>query len=226
MVSLRCRESVVRKSREEDKEEEAREYTVERKSEQQEKEEDDTRTETHARTHNINKNEVSPRARTPGLHVQSDGLPRQRLDEDLHARPAAQAEHEVQRGLLLDVVVGERAAILQLLAREDEALLVRGDAFLVLDLLLHVFDSVRRLDVESDGLPREGLDEDLHARPAAQAEHQVQRGLLLDVVVGERAPVLQLLAREDEALLVGRDALLVLNLLFHVLDGVAEAEKA
>jgi hypothetical protein len=37
---------------------------------------------------------------------------------------------------------------------------------------------------------------------AAQAQHQVQRGLLLDVVVRQRAPVLQLLAREDQALLV------------------------
>jgi hypothetical protein len=49
----------------------------------------------------------------------------------------------------------------------------------------------------------------------------VQRRLLLDVVVGERAAVLQLLAREDQALLVGRDALLVLDFLLHVLDGVA-----
>jgi hypothetical protein len=49
----------------------------------------------------------------------------------------------------------------------------------------------------------------------------VQRGLLLDVVVGERAAVLELLAREDQVLLVGRDALLVLNFLLHVLDGVA-----
>ena len=45
----------------------------------------------------------------------------------------------------------------------------------------------------------------LHA--PAQAQHQVQRALLLDVVVGESAAVLQLLAREDEALLVGGDAL-------------------
>ena len=45
------------------------------------------------------------------------------LDEDLHA--AAQAQHEVQRRLLLDVVVRERAAVLELLAGEDEALLVR-----------------------------------------------------------------------------------------------------
>ena len=72
-----------------------------------------------------------------------------------------QPEHKVQRGLLLDVVVRERAAVLELLAREDQALLVGGDALLVLDLLLHVVDRVRRLDIERDGLAREGLDEDL-----------------------------------------------------------------
>jgi hypothetical protein len=46
----------------------------------------------------------------------------------------------VQGALLLDVVVGEGAAVLELLAREDEALLVRGDALLVLDLGLDVLD--------------------------------------------------------------------------------------
>ncbi len=44
----------------------------------------------------------------------------------------------------------------------------------------------------------------LHA--AAQAQHQVQRALLLDIVVSQRAAVLQLLASKDQALLVGRDA--------------------
>jgi hypothetical protein len=42
--------------------------------------------------------------------------------------PAPQAEDKVQGGLLLDVVVRQRAAVLQLLARKDEALLVGGDA--------------------------------------------------------------------------------------------------
>ena len=42
-----------------------------------------------------------------------------------------QAEHQVESGLLLDVVVGEGAAILELLAGEDETLLVRGNALLV-----------------------------------------------------------------------------------------------
>ncbi len=40
----------------------------------------------------------------------------------------SQAEHEVERGLLLDVVVRQRAAVFELLSREDEALLVGGDA--------------------------------------------------------------------------------------------------
>jgi hypothetical protein len=35
----------------------------------------------------------------------------------------------VEGGLLLDVVVREGAAILELLAREDQALLVGGDAW-------------------------------------------------------------------------------------------------
>ena len=57
--------------------------------------------------------------------------------------------------LLLDVVVREGAAVLELLAGENEALLVRRNALLVLDLRLDVVDRVRRLDLESDGLARE-----------------------------------------------------------------------
>jgi len=44
----------------------------------------------------------------------------------------------VEGGLLLDVVVGQSAAILELLSGEDQALLVRGNALLVLDLGLDV----------------------------------------------------------------------------------------
>ena len=65
---------------------------------------------------------------------------------------AAETEHEVEGGLLLDVVVREGAAILELLAREDQALLVGGNALLVLDLGLDVVDGVGRLNLEGDGL--------------------------------------------------------------------------
>ena len=42
-----------------------------------------------------------------------------------------EAEDEVQRRFLLDVVVGQGSAILELLASEDQTLLIGGDAFLV-----------------------------------------------------------------------------------------------
>ena len=120
--------------------------------------------------------------------------------------------------LLLDVVVRESAAVLKLLASEDEALLIGRDAFLVLDLGLDVVDGVRRLDLEGDRLAGEGLDEDLHA--TAETEHEMEGGLLLDVIVGKSAAILELLAGEDEALLVGRDTFLILDLGLHVVDGV------
>ena len=62
----------------------------------------------------------------------------------------------------MDVVVGEGPAILELLAGEDQPLLIRRDALLVLDLGLDILDGVGGLDLEGDGLAREGLDENLH----------------------------------------------------------------
>ena len=64
--------------------------------------------------------------------------------------------------LLLDVVVGESPSVLQLLASEDQPLLIWGDSLLVLDLGLDVLNAIGGLDLEGDGLPSEGLDEDLH----------------------------------------------------------------
>ena len=68
----------------------------------------------------------------------------------------------MEGGFLLDVVVRKGAAVLELLAGEDQTLLVRGNAFLVLDLGLDVLDGVRGLHIEGDGLTREGLDKNLH----------------------------------------------------------------
>ncbi len=68
----------------------------------------------------------------------------------------------MQRGLLLDVIVGKSAAILQLLPRKNEALLVRRNALLILNLLFHSLNRVARLHVESNGLSSKSFDEDLH----------------------------------------------------------------
>merc|ERR1712190_706731 len=150
-----------------------------------------------------------------GLDLKGDGLASQGLDEDLHTSP--ETEDKVESGLLLDVVVGEGPAVLKLPASEDQPLLVRGDAFLVLDLGLDVLDGVGGLDHKGDGLASQGLDEDLHA--SAETQDQMQGALLLDVVVGESPSVLELLTGEDKPLLVRRDALLVLDLSLDVLDG-------
>merc|ERR1711972_109648 len=73
-----------------------------------------------------------------------------------------QTEHQVKSRLLLNVVIGKGASILQLLAREDQALLVWRDPFFILDLCLDIVDGVRGLHLKSDGFPREGFNENLH----------------------------------------------------------------
>ncbi len=69
---------------------------------------------------------------------------------DLHA--STKTENQMQGRLLLNVVVGEGATVLQLLACKDQALLVRRNAFLVLNLGLDVVDGIARLNLKGDGL--------------------------------------------------------------------------
>jgi hypothetical protein len=72
-----------------------------------------------------------------------------------------------QASYLLDVVVAQGTAILKLLSSEDETLLIRGNALLVLDLGLDVVDGVAGLDVKGNGLTREGLDETIREEQSA-----------------------------------------------------------
>merc|ERR1712055_765786 len=83
----------------------------------------------------------------------------------------------MEGGLLLDVVVGQSPSVFELLGSEDQPLLVQGD-----------------------GLPCEGLHEDLHTSP--ETENKMEGGLLLDVVVRQSPSVFKLLASEDQPLLV------------------------
>jgi len=77
-------------------------------------------------------------------------------------RTTTEAEDEVESGLLLDVVVRESSAILELLAGEDETLLIGWNSLLVLNLRLYIVDGIRGFYLEGNRLTREGLDEDLH----------------------------------------------------------------
>ena len=152
-----------------------------------------------------------------GLDIQGDGLAGQGLHKDLHT--STQAQDQVEGGLLLDIVIRQSPPVLQLLSGEDQPLLVRRDALLVLDLGLDIVNGVAGLDIQGDGLASQGLHKDLHT--STQAQDQVEGGLLLDVVIRQSPPVLQLLSGEDQPLLVRRDALLVLNLGLDIVNGVA-----
>ena len=52
----------------------------------------------------------------------------------------------------------------------------------------------------------------------------MEGALLLDVVVTESAPVLELLPSEDKTLLIRRDPLLVLDLCLDIFNGVARLD--
>lgn len=75
---------------------------------------------------------------------------------------SSQAQHEMKSTLFLDIIVRKGPSVFELFSCEDQTLLFWGNAFLVLDLLFHVFDCVRLLDVERDGFPRKCFNENLH----------------------------------------------------------------
>lgn len=96
----------------------------------------------------------------------------------------------MQSAFLLDVVIGQSSAVLKLFASKDQSLLIRRDAFLVLNFLLDVFDRVTWLSLQGDCLACERLDENLHRHVwrsrcgcfiylLATYELRVERALLL-----------------------------------------------
>jgi hypothetical protein len=73
-----------------------------------------------------------------------------------YLQPPSQAQHQMQRALFLNVVVRQTTTVLQLLPREDQALLIRRNAFLILDLLFHPIDRVGWFCFQGDGLASQG----------------------------------------------------------------------
>ena len=69
----------------------------------------------------------------------------------------------MQGRFFLDVVVRQRATVFKLFPRKDQPLLIGRNAFFVLDFLLYVVDGIARFHIESDRLPCQSLDEDLHS---------------------------------------------------------------
>jgi hypothetical protein len=132
--------------------------------------------------------------------------------------PTTQPENKMQSTLLLDIIIRKRTSILKLLPSTNQTLLIRRNPLLSLNLALDIVDGIRRLNLQGNRLASQRLDENLHA--TTETEDKVQGRLLLDIVVGEGPAVFKLFAGKDEALLGGRDALLVLDLRLDVVDRV------
>ena len=84
------------------------------------------------------------------------------LNGDGTSATTSKSQDQVESGFLLNVVVRESSAILELFSSEDESLLIGRDTFLVLDLGLDVFNGVGGLNIQSNRLTCKGLNENLH----------------------------------------------------------------
>ena len=97
--------------------------------------------------------------RVTWLHIEGNGFAGKRLDKNLHT--TTKTQNKMKRGLLLDVVIRQRTTVFQLLADKNQTLLVRWNAFLVLDLRLDVVDGITWFDIEGDCFSGERLDKNL-----------------------------------------------------------------
>ena len=127
-------------------------------------------------------------------------------------------------GLILEIVVGEGSPVLELLPLEVEVLLVNGNAFLILDLGLDVFDGIGRLNID-DGVVGHSLQL-VCCGTTCRTRHpadDVESRLLLYVVVREGSSLLKLLTSEYESLL-DRITCPEMDLVLNALDGIRGLE--
>jgi len=145
-----------------------------------------------------------PNAAT-SLDFQGDGFPCQGLHEDLHS--TAKTQDQVESRLLLDVVVAESAAVLQLLSSEDHSLLMSTGDLIWTFLHLILFMEETSDYIKSVGL-EQGIAVDflsisavpsfrpilLDIRPylsRATSQHQVNSGEPVPVTAGPSSSIAQ-----------------------------------
>ena len=122
----------------------------------------------------------------------------------------------------MDVILGQRAIVIEFIVREVQALLCWRIPGFELDLSFHVVGGVGRVDLQRDGLVVGDHDKDLERLcvTIAAANGQLQNGPVLNTVMEERAVIMEMVARIRQRLLLRRNALVGLDLSFQVFDGV------
>merc|ERR1711963_634664 len=122
---------------------------------------------------------------------------------------SSKSQDQVKRRFFLNVVIGQGSSIFELLSGKDQSLLVWRDTLLILDFGLDVFDCVTSFYFQGDGFACQGFYEDLHT--STESKNQVERRFFLNVVIGQRPSIFELLSGKDQSLLVWRDTLLILD---------------
>ncbi|MMZ62232.1 hypothetical protein D1872_244310 [compost metagenome] len=84
--------------------------------------------------------------------------------EAFQGRIVADSQYQMQCGVLLNVIVRQGTAILQLLPGKNQPLLVDGNALFIGYLLLHHFYGVRRLHIQGYGLAGQSLNVNGHGK--------------------------------------------------------------
>ena len=124
----------------------------------------------------------------------------------------------MQGRFLLDIVITQRTAILQLFPGKDKTLLIRWNTFFVLNFRLHIINRIGWFDIQRDRFTGESFDKDLHS--SAQTENKMKRRFLLDVIIAQRATVFQLFAGKNQTLLIRWNPFLVLNFRLDVVNRI------
>ena len=71
----------------------------------------------------------------------------------------SQSKYKMQSTLLLDIIIRECTAILQLFPSKNQSLLVRWNSLLILNLTLDVINGIRRFHFKRDRFARQGFHE-------------------------------------------------------------------
>lgn len=112
---------------------------------------------------------------------------------------SSQTQDQMKRGFFLNVVITQSASIFQLFASKNEALLIRWNAFLVLNLLFDIVDGVTGFDVQRNRFSSQSFDKDLWVETTYMCERELENSF---VFVNRNVALLLLLIDEYNTSLV------------------------
>jgi hypothetical protein len=124
----------------------------------------------------------------------------------------------MKSGFFLNIIVRQSSSIFELFSSENKSLLVRWNAFFILNFGFYIFNGIRSLNVKGNGFASQSLNKNLHT--TSQSKNQMKSGLLLDVIIRQSSSIFELFSSKNKSLLVRWNSFFILNFGFNILDGV------